>query len=163
MLGNDHGGPLQKRSADDAELPKFPGERPQQHAATAWKEIAQSRLGAQQLLAVANGHDPPQAAVIIDETLLPVLDPGHRDYERRVEANNRIKTANKRNAIQRWYINMRARTDLYNALSKSCEITAPTLFRTLYDTRNLETIHGSHLAGYFDGLKVRLVQRQSVP
>ena len=107
MTSSDPYGPPQKRSAD-AELPKFPGERPQQHAGTAWKEIASSRLGAQQLLAVAHGREPAQAAVIIDEPLLPILAPGHRDHERRVETNNRIGTQNKRNSIRRWYITMGA-------------------------------------------------------
>ena len=47
-------------------------------------------------------QEPPQAAAtIINEPLLPALDPAHRDYERRVEANNRILTQNKRNDIQK--------------------------------------------------------------
>jgi len=150
MTSSDPYGPPQKRSAD-AELPKFPGERPQQHAGTAWKEIASSRLGAQQLLAVAHGREPAQAAVIIDEPLLPVLAPGHRDHERRVETNNRIGTQNKRNSIRRWYITMGAWTELYNALACCCEFTAPTLFRELLDQCDLEKSHGPGLAGYFDG------------
>ena len=39
-----------------------------------------------------------------------------------------------------------------HSLAQSCETTAPTLFRTLYDKCNLETLTGNAgLAGYFDG------------
>ena len=103
MVGSDHHQPLHKRSTNVVELPIFPGERPRSGEATAWREVASSRLGAAQLLAVANGQDPPEAAIIIDEALLPALDPAHRDHERRVEYNNRIQTQNKKNAMQqRW-------------------------------------------------------------
>ena len=149
MAGGDPHQPLHKRSADGAELLTFPGERPKQHAATAWRESATSRLGAAQLLAVANRHEPPAAAIIIDEALLPALDPSHRDHERRVEYNNRIQTQNKKNAMQRWYLTLRASTDLYSALAKSCETSAPTLHRTLYEICNMETMYGKALAGYY--------------
>ena len=133
-----------------AVLPAFPGERPLQHTGTAWKEIAESRLGAKHLLVVARGGIPPAAARIIDEPLLPALPPGHRDAERRLETNTRTHTRNKQNAITRWFIIMNAWTMLYNAIAQCCEKTAPILFRTIFDSCNLEKTRGI-VGGFFDG------------
>ena len=137
-------------------LPDFPGDRPHQHVATAWKESAESRLGAKQLQIVARGGVPPDAARIIDQPLLPALPPDHRDHERRLETNCRIQTRIQENAIARWFIVMAAWTTLYNSIAQSCERTAPILFRTIFDACNLEKTHGI-VGGFFDGPRAWLI------
>ena len=137
-------------TSDKTELEPFPCERPNRHKSVAWKESASSRLGALHLLVVASGGVPPQAACIVDEPLLPELPPDHRDFERRLESNNRIQTRIKENAIKRWFITMNAWTALYGMLARCCEKTAPTLFRTLQDQCNLEKTHGLK-GGFMDG------------
>ena len=63
---------------------------------------------------------------------------------------NRIKTRNKQNAIPRWFIIMSAWTMLYNSIAQCCEKTAPILFRTIFDSCNLEKTRGI-IGGFFDG------------
>jgi len=143
-------GDTTNRASAVAELDLFPGEQPDQHKASAWKESASSRLGVLSLLVVASGGQPPSAACIMDEPLLPDLPPDHRDHERRLEYNNRIQTRIKENAVKRWFITMNAWTELYYLLARCCEKSAPTLFRTLQDRCNLEKTYGLK-GGFMDG------------
>ena len=67
-----------------------------------------------------------------------------------METNTRTHTRNKQNAITRWFIIMNAWTMLYNAIAQCCEKTAPILFRTIFDSCNLEKTRGI-VGGFFDG------------
>ena len=92
--------------------------------------------------------------------MLPELPPDHRDYEWRLESNNRIQTRIKENAIQRWFITMNAWTALYGMLARCCEKTAATLFRTLQDQCNLEKTHGLNAEGRVRGWAPRMEDRK---
>ena len=78
-------------SSKELSLPDFPGEDFLAHAGTQWLESAEAKLAGKQLLAVAQGHEPPAVKCIVDIDLseLPTLPTSHRDHDRREET--RIK------------------------------------------------------------------------
>ena len=69
------------------ELPTFPGDNALSHEATKWREAAEARFTLCGLLAVAMGLPSPRIKRIVDYDLsmVPELDPSHRDAERRIE------------------------------------------------------------------------------
>ena len=107
-------------SSHDA-FPQFPGENVQSHAATQYKEAAEARFAARNLLVVANGGKPAAARAIVDVDLteLPELPVSNKDYSRRLETRIKIKAANAANAQKRLQITLEAWTEIYTLLSCS--------------------------------------------
>ena len=72
-------------------LPQYPGEDVLAHAGQQWLEQAKPRLADAGLLAVAEGHDPPDVECIVDVdlVLLPSLPISHKEYRiRRLRREN---------------------------------------------------------------------------
>ena len=122
-----HGGTtISEKDASTTTFPQFPGEDFPQHVATQYKEIADSRLAARKLLAVAQSGGrrlPPACDSIVDVDLseLPELPPAHRDHERRHENRTKYIAMNKANAQKRRTITLDAWTELYTLLAASTE------------------------------------------
>ena len=114
----DDGTTIPKTSRSIVELPAFPGEEFLAHAGTQWLELAEARLAAAKLLAVAQGHAPPATTCIIDVDLadLPMLPESHRDHVRRLETRIKIEAQNKANAQKRFTLTMEAWTEVYTVV-----------------------------------------------
>ena len=141
-------------SKSSIELPPFPGEEPLSHAAAQWREAVESRLAAAQLLGVAEGGLPPAAEQIIDYPLdqIPELPAEHRDHERRRETRIAKLLENKVKEHKRHHLTMSAWTELYAAIARSTEATAPMFHRELRDLCDLSAHAGSPVVGgQFDG------------
>ena len=87
-MGNSDGTGDNRGIKIDLELPDFPGEEFFAHAAEQWLDQAKARMAPKGMLAVAQGHQPPECKTIIDIDLsdLPSLPRDHKDYHRREEA-----------------------------------------------------------------------------
>ena len=132
-------------------FPQFPGENVHAHAATQYKEAAEARFAARNLLVVANGGTPAAARAIVDVDLreLPELPVDNRDYSRRLETRIKIKATNAANAQKRLQITLEAWTEIYTLLKVSTEATAPVLSRDLKLNCDLALV--SEHVGSFDG------------
>ena len=141
-----------KADLDTSSFPQFPGENFLAHEATQYKEQAEARFAQRQLLAVAQGFDPPSATSIVDVNLdeLPELHESHRDHHRRHEARIKIMAQNKSNAEKRFQLVMEDRTKVYTLLKTSTESTAPVLSRELKELCDMELLHALP-GGFFDG------------
>ena len=149
--GSDNG-PDAKRNNSAFELPDFPGEDFLAHTGTQWLETARAKLAGCKLLAVAERQPPPANNAIIDVDLaqLPLLPPGHRDYERRLEARTKVVAQNRANDQKRFMNTMDAWTELYAMIKACTEKNAPVLSRNLMELCDLAKTQGV-TGGYFDG------------
>ena len=139
-------------SSKELSLPDFPGEDFLAHAGTQWLESAEAKLAGKQLLAVAQGHEPPAVKCIVDIDLseLPTLPTSHRDHDRREETRIKVKAQNKANAEKRLNLTLTAWTEIYSAIKACTEVTAPVLSRELYELCDLSVTRGLP-GGHFDG------------
>ena len=108
-------------------LPQFPGEDALKHVADRWIEVAETRLGGMNLLSVARGGTTPESQAIKDMEPLPELPPTHPQYERRREHRHRVAQQNDVNAEQRFIIEMKAWTKLYDMIRSSVESSSQML------------------------------------
>ena len=132
-------------------LLKFPGEQPILHDAVKWWESTKTKIATAQLSKTANGLVSDAASRIIDTNLAetPLLDPNHRDYERRLQFRMEHRKRNKINRIERNRIIMAERSAVFSAIYESCEETAPMFARELREACDyaLDGVEGGHFDG----------------
>ena len=140
-----------------ATFPLFPGEDFLAHAASQYRENAETALAARELLAVANNLEHPNVKCIIDVDLsaLPALDAAHRDHNRREEYRIKVEAQNRANAEKRYSLTLKYWTEVYTLLKRSTETTAPVLSKELKDSCDL-SLRGVE-GGYFDGPRAWLI------
>ena len=142
VLKGEHGSPQS--------LPQFPGEDALKHISDKWIEVAETRLGAMNLLAVARGGTTPESNEIKDMELLPELPPTHPQYERRLEHRHKAQYENGRNAERRFTIEMKVWTKHYELVHTSVSASTPMLAKEMHSLCDISQEHGTHGA-YYDG------------
>ena len=126
------------------DLPTFPGDNALSHDATKWREAAEARFTLCGMLAVAMGLPSPRIKRIVDYDLsmVPELDPSHRDAQRRIELRTSYIAKNASNAVQRQLIQLEDWTKVWAMLKKCTETSAPLLSKSLLDRCDLSKTYG---------------------
>ncbi len=111
-------------------LPTMPADQPLRHEGALWDKQSVEALRRTDLLAVARGGEPSECMLIEDYDLndYPMLDAGHRDYERRIETRNNLARKNRANAKERYLKKLKAWDAIYAACRECCMLNAPMLY-----------------------------------
>ena len=88
----------------------MPSDQPLRHEGALWDKKSVEALRRTDMLSVARGGEPTECMLIEDYDLedYPMLDAGHRDFERRMETRNKLMRINRSNAKDRYVKKLKA-------------------------------------------------------
>ena len=126
----DSGGPSESSGGDGSakDLPVMPGpEKPLLHIAIEFVEMLDNALAEHQMLNVAHGELPAEAACIYDVPIesIALPDPSDRYYSSALVKRLEIQTRNQSNCARRLTIVFNTRTRLFGMLIRSVKTKNP--------------------------------------
>ena len=162
----DTGGPSETSGGRGSgnDLPVMPGpEKPLLHTAIEFVETLDNTLAEHQMLNIAHGELPADAACIIDVPIEAVAlpDPSHPQYGSALVKRLEIQTKNQSNRVRRLTIVFNSRTKLFGMLVRSAKPKNPgfaqeMLEQCAIDDRSGTAVYGSR---HRDGPKgYRMIQ-----
>ena len=154
----DAGGPTESSGRDGSgkDLPVMPGpEKPLLHIAIEFVEMLDNALAEHQMLNVAHGELPAEAACIYDVPIesIALPDPSDRYYSSALVKRLEIQTRNQSNRAKRLTIVFNTRTRLFGMLIRSVKVKNPGFAQEMQeqcaiDDRSGTAVYGSTLLGY---------------
>ena len=134
----DSGGPSESSGGHGSakDLPVMPGpEKPLLHIAIEFVEMLDNALAEHQMLNVAHGELPAEAACIIDVPIEAVAlpDPSHPQYGSALVKRLEIQTKNQSNRARRLTIVFNSRTKLFGMLVRSAQPKNPGFAREMQE------------------------------
>ena len=163
-MGDADGPPESSGGRSGNDLPVMPGpEKPLLHIAIEFVESLDNALAEQQMLNVAHGELPADAACIIDVPIDAVAlpDPGDRYYASAMVKRLEIQTRNQSNRARRLAIVFNSRTRLFGMLVRSVKPKNPGFAQEMQEQCAIDDRSGTAIYGsrHRDGPKAyRMIQ-----
>ena len=163
-MGDADGPPESSGGRSGNDLPVMPGpEKPLLHIAIEFVESLDNALAEQQMLNVAHGELPADAACIIDVPIDAVAlpDPGDRYYASALVKRLEIQTRNQSNRARRLAIVFNSRTRLFGMLVRSVKPKNPGFAQEMQEQCAIDDRSGTAIYGsrHRDGPKAyRMIQ-----
>ena len=162
----DSGGPSESSGGDGSakDLPVMPGpEKPLLHIAIEFVEMLDNALAEHQMLNVAHGELPAEAACIYDVPIesIALPDPSDRYYSSALVKRLEIQTRNQSNRARRLTIVFNTRTRLFGMLIRSVKVKNPGFAQEMQEQCAIDDRSGTAVYGsrHRDGPKgYRMIQ-----
>ena len=149
-MGDADGPPESSGGRSGNDLPVMPGpEKPLLHIAIEFVESLDNALAEQQMLNVAHGELPADAACIIDVPIDAVAlpDPGDRYYASALVKRLEIQTRNQSNRARRLAIVFNSRTRLFGMLVRSVKPKNPGFAQEMQEQCAIDDRSGTAIYG----------------
>ena len=131
----------ERASSTNLVLPDMPSDQPLRHEGALWDKKSVEALRRTDMLSVARGGEPTECMLLEDYDLedYPMLDAGHRDFERRMETRNKLMRINRTNAKDRYVKKLKTWDVIYVACRENCMRNAPMLYEGIEEKCTLYT------------------------